>query len=93
MIGPIGWEKFDDKQTDDRQTTDRQTDRRQTDDRQTTDRQTDRQIESLYGLGHLHLLRRPDNNYKVDVHFPHTSVQKLHTQACEIVGGTKKVAV
>ena len=30
MIGPIGWEEFDDRQTDDRQT-----DRRQTDDRQT----------------------------------------------------------
>ena len=32
MIGPIGWEEFDDRQTDDKQTTDR--------------RQTDRQIES-----------------------------------------------
>ena len=42
MIGPIGWEEFDDRQID------RQTDDRQTDDRQTTDRrQTDRQIESL----------------------------------------------
>ena len=27
---------------------------------------------------------------KVDVQFPHISVWKLHTQACEIVGGTKR---
>ena len=36
MIGPIGWEEFDDRQTDDRQT----------DDKQTDDRQTDRQIDN-----------------------------------------------
>ena len=27
---------------------------------------------------------------KVDVQFPHILVQKLHTQACEIVVGTKR---
>ena len=26
----------------------------------------------------------------VDVQFPHILVQKLHTQACEIVAGTKR---
>ena len=27
---------------------------------------------------------------KVDVQFPHILVRKLHTQACENVGGTKR---
>ena len=31
-----------------------------------------------------------DNNNKVDVQFPYISVWKLHTQACEIVAGTKR---
>ena len=31
-----------------------------------------------------------NNNNKVDVQFPHILVQRLHTQACEIVGGTKR---
>ena len=29
-------------------------------------------------------------SYKVDVQFPHILVRKLHTQACEIVVGTKR---
>ena len=45
------------------------------------DRQTNRKIKSLCRL---------DNNNKVDVQFPHILVRKLHTQACEIVGGTKR---
>ena len=32
-------------------------------------------------------------NNKVDVQFPHILVQKLHTQACEIVAGTKRNCV
>ena len=31
-----------------------------------------------------------NNDNKVDVQFPHISVRKLHTQECEIVGGTKR---
>ena len=31
-----------------------------------------------------------NNNNKVDVQFPYILVWKLHTQACEIVAGTKK---
>ena len=31
-----------------------------------------------------------NNNNKVDVQFPHILVRKLHTQACEIVGETKR---
>ena len=34
-----------------------------------------------------------NNNDLVDVQFPHILVWKLHTQACEIVAGTKKEAV
>ena len=78
MIGPIGWEEVDDRQTDDRQT---------------TVRQADRKFESLYTLWYLRLLRRLDNksnNNKVDMQFPHILVRKLHTQACEIVAGTKR---
>ena len=45
MIGPIGWEEFDDRQTDRHRQTDRQAD-----DRQTTDKQTDRKSESLCAL-------------------------------------------
>ena len=30
------------------------------------------------------------NKNKVDVHFPHILMRKLHTQACEIVAETKK---
>ena len=77
MIGPIGWEEFDDRQTD----------RQQTD-----NRQTDRKIDSLYALWYLRLLCGLDNNNndnRVDVQFPHILVRKLHTQACKIVGGTK----
>ena len=75
----------------------RQTERRRTDDRQTahrwqtTDRrQTDRIFKSLCALRYLRLLRRLDNNNKVDVLLPHILVRKLHTQDCEIVGGTKR---
>ena len=31
-----------------------------------------------------------NNNNKVDVQFPYSLVWKLHTQACEIVAGTKR---
>ena len=53
MIGPIGWEEFDDRQTD-----------RQTDRRQTTGRQTDRQTENSnpsvpYDQGRIYLLVGP----------------------------------
>ena len=30
------------------------------------------------------------NSNKVDMQFPHNLVWKLHTQACKIVGGTKR---
>ena len=67
MIGPIGWEEFDGRQTDDR--------------RQTTDTQTN-EI-PLYQACFAGLI-------KVHVQFPHILVLKLHTQACEIVAGTKR---
>ena len=43
-------------------------------------------------LGNSNISNNIDNNNgnKVDVQFPHILVQKLHTQACEIVAGTKR---
>ena len=65
--------------------TDRQTDRRHR--RQTTDRQTNR-ITLCPMI--ICLLRRLDNNNEVDVQLQYILVWKLHTQACEIVAGTKR---
>ena len=31
-----------------------------------------------------------NNNKKVDMQYPHILVRELHTQACEIVAGTKR---
>ena len=67
------------------------TDRQMTDDRQTTDKQ----IESLYALWYLRLLRRlnnnsNDNNNKEDEQFLHILLRELHTQPYKIVGWTKR---
>ena len=35
-------------------------------------------------------MKQNNNNDKVDVQFSHVSERKLHTQACKIVGGTKR---
>ena len=36
-----------------------------------------------YNIIYIHI-------YRADVQFPHILVRKLHTQACEIVAGTKR---
>ena len=81
-LGGVSW------QTDIRQTDRRLTDDRQTDDRrQTYDRQTDKSNPSV-----------PYDTFdcfaglinKVDMQFPHILQWKLHTQGCEILGGTKR---